>query len=130
MERERRGAPRVPAKAGSRGHLRSRVEVEILDVSIDGLRLELATSLRPGAEYDLKALLSDLDFSAQIRITRCSAGGFRDDGRGGRFLVYKTGAQFLWEGPEQKAALSKHLDKVSGQRPRSSSNSGILRLRS
>jgi hypothetical protein len=128
MEQERRKATRSPAKAGSHGRLRSIVEVDIVDLSSDGLRLELATSLRPGAIYGLKADLSGHHLAEQIRITRCSAGGYKEDGRGGRHLLFKAGAEFLWTGAEPKLAFERFLARAQERRNRLS-NSGILRLR-
>ena len=96
MAEERRKAVRSRAATGSRGRLRSTVEVEIVDLSADGLRFELAAALRPGAIYDLQADLPGHSLAARIRVTRCAAGGFRDDGKGGRCLVYRAGAEFVW----------------------------------
>jgi hypothetical protein len=129
MTVERRNGVRSPAAAGSRGRLRSTVEVEILDISPGGLRLELAASLRPGAVYDLLADLPGHHLAAQVRVTRCAAGGFRDDGKGGRFLLYRAGAEFLWSLDEPRVALERFLQE-SGKRPAGSSDPGILRLSS
>lgn len=128
MVQERRKAIRSPAKAGSRGRLRSTMEVDIVDLSSDGLRLELATSLRPGAIYDLTADLSGHHLAEQIRITRCSAGGYREDGKGGRLLLFKAGAEFLWTGAESRLAFERFLGRAQERRNRPS-DSGILRLR-
>jgi hypothetical protein len=128
MEQERRKAARSAAVPGSRGRLRSTVEVDIVDLSSDGLRLELSTSLRPGAVYDFKADLSGYRLSEQVRITRCSAGGFRDDGKGGRLLLYRAGGEFLWTGAEPRLALDRFLEQAKKGRTRLS-DSGILRIR-
>ena len=45
MAEERRKAVRSRAATGSRGRLRSTVEVEIVDLSADGLRFELAAAI-------------------------------------------------------------------------------------
>ena len=127
MAQERRKAVRSYAAAGSRGRLRSTVEVEILDVSPGGLRLELATSLRPGAVYDIQSDLSGHQLSAQIRITRCAAGGYRDDGKGGRLLLFRAGAEFIWASDEPRLALEKYLEQT-GDRPAGQSGSGFLRI--
>ena len=99
------------------------------DISPGGLRLELAASLRPGAVYDLLADLPGHHLAAQVRVTRCAAGGFRDDGKGGRFLLYRAGAEFLWSLDEPRVALERFLQET-GNRRDGTSDSGILRLRS
>lgn len=125
MDRDRRRAPRLPAARGSRGQIKSTVNVDVLDVSSLGARLELSTSLRPGSVYELKADIGGYVLAIQVRITRCSAGGYRDDGRGGRLLLYRAGAEFLWpdlEAPEEFAAF---LERSRDARPPSSP--GVLR---
>ncbi len=124
MQQERRKTRRSPATAGTSGRLRSTLEASILDLSADGLRLQLSASLRPNAVYDFQADLSGHRVAVQIRITRCSAGGFRDDGRGGRCLLYNAGAEFLWTGAEPRLALEKFLE----QKKSPLSDTGILRL--
>ena len=59
------------------------IKVDIVNVSPDGLFFEVAMALRPGAIYDLTAKLDAIALSAQIRVTRCRAGSYVDDGRGG-----------------------------------------------
>jgi hypothetical protein len=129
MDRERRRSSRVPALRGSRGQLRSTVDVDILDLSSDGLRLELSTSLRPGAVYDLKADLGGYPLAVQVRITRCNAGGFRDDGKGGRFLLFRAGAEILWTDVQPKKLLEQHLERAKERGDRPASSPGILRYR-
>jgi hypothetical protein len=128
MEQERRKATRSPAMAGSHGRLRSTVEVDIVNLSPDGVRLELAAPMRPGAIYDLEAELSGHRLAVQVRITRCSAGGYRDDGKGERHLLFKAGAEFLWTGAEPRLSFVQFLEQAQDGRARLS-DSGILRLR-
>lgn len=126
-ETERRGAPRQAAVPGSKGQIRASVDVDVLDISPTGLRLELATPLRPGSVYDLKVDLGGFPLAAPVRITRCSAGGYRDDGRGGRLLLFRAGAEILWPQPSGADDLAKFLLRQG--RKRSDSSTGILRLR-
>lgn len=124
---ERRKAPRQAAAPGSHGSIRATVDVEVLDVSPDGLRLELATPLRPGSVYDLKVDLGGFPLNAPVRITRCAAGGYRDDGRGGRLLLFRAGAEILWPSPSGSDDLAKFLLRQG--RKRVDSSTGILRVR-
>jgi hypothetical protein len=127
MGEERRRAVRSREVPGSRGRLRSTVEVDIVDLSSGGIRLELAAALRPGALYDLQADLAEYHLSAKIRVTRCSAGGFKEDGKGGRFILYRAGAEFAWESDEPRKALEAYLE--SRGRPDGESHFGFARLR-
>jgi hypothetical protein len=103
------------------------VTVEILDVSHCGARLELSTSLRPGSVYDIRADIAGYPLIAHARITRCSAGGYKDDGRGGHLLMFKAGVEFLWDAPERQEEFRKFLERSKASRPDSSP--GILRPR-
>jgi len=124
-ERDRRRAPRQVAAPGSRGQIRATVDVDVLDVSPTGLRLELATPLRPGSVYDIKVDLGGFVLASRVRITRCAAGSYRDDGRGGRLLLFRAGAEILWSDPSSADELG-HFLKQKGAR-RQDSSVGILR---
>jgi len=80
---ERRRSARMKARQGSQGQLRSTLTIDILDLSVDGVRFELSSPLRPQAVYDFRTVIGALTVATQLRITRCAAGGYRDDGRGG-----------------------------------------------
>jgi hypothetical protein len=100
---EKRRAPRIPVLRGPHGRVKAAVPVTVIDVSRAGMQLELAAALRPGAVYDVSAQLDDLRLSAQVRITRCRAGGYISDGKGGRLLLFRAGAEFV-ELPDAQAA--------------------------
>ena len=125
---DRRRAPRLPAARGSCGHIRSTVQVEIVDVSALGMKLELATSLRPGSVYDMKADLGGFLLVAQVRITRCAGGGYRYEGRGGRLLLFRAGGEILWSDDKARRGFEAYLERSRDARPPSSP--GILRPRS
>jgi hypothetical protein len=124
---EKRRAPRVKAEKGTEGRLKLTVPVSINDVSAGGVRFELATALRPGSLYDLKANLKGSLLTTQVRITRCSTGGFVTDASGARVLQYNAGAEFAQLAPEQKQLLDKWLEAV-GNRRRSPSSGTLSRL--
>ena len=128
MTLERRRSARVKARKGSQGQLRSTVTIDILDLSVDGVRFELSSPLRPQAVYDFRTVIGDLTVATQLRITRCAAGGYRDDGRGGRLLNFKAGGEFVWTEPSARQALQEHLAEGKRKGGSSSSSSGILRL--
>ncbi len=91
---ERRKSRRVIADAASRGRLKTSIPVTILNLSMDGLLMELKAPLRPGMTYDLSVTFPASPVSAMVRITRCRAGGTVEDGRGGRCLLFRAGAIF------------------------------------
>ena len=113
MVTEKRRTPRTLLAKGTRGQLKSTVATEILNLSETGLLFELPSTLRPGSTYDLSAIFGGVPFSGLVRITRCRAGGFAADDKGGRFLRYRAGGEFvgLTEGQLEalRLALSKRL---------------------
>jgi hypothetical protein len=110
---EKRRSPRVRAEKTTSGRLKLTVPVAIRDVSLLGMRLELSNSLRPGQLYDLRADLNGVTLTAQVRITRCSAGGFGTDLAGARVLQYNAGAEFIQLEPDQRIVLEGWLSRMS-----------------
>ena len=108
---ERRRAPRVLADATSCGHLKTTIPVTILNLSVHGLLFELKAPLRPGVVYDLQAHFPGISVSAMVRITRCRAGGYAPDGRGGRCLLFHAGAEFAELSASQRDAVLVVVDK-------------------
>jgi hypothetical protein len=113
VPKDKRRAQRVPLVKGTRGQLKSTVPIEILNLSETGVLIELSATLRPGSTYDLNALLGGVPFAGLVRITRCRAGGFASDGKGGRLLLFRAGGEFVGLPEKQieglRLALSKRL---------------------
>ncbi|MGZ5426477.1 MAG: hypothetical protein ACXWE1_04655 [Thermoanaerobaculia bacterium] len=109
MEKEKRRSPRTPLAKGTRGHLKSTLAIEILNLSEMGLLLELASTLRPGSTYDLSAVFGGVPFTGLVRITRCRAGGFAADGEGGRQLLFRAGGEFVGLSEKQLEGLRRAL---------------------
>jgi PilZ domain-containing protein len=98
---EKRRSPRIPSDA--RGRVKSSVSVKVLDISTVGVQFELSAALRPGSTYELSLELEGHPLAVAVRITRCRAGGYVPDGKGGRLLLYRAGAEFLhFEGNSAK----------------------------
>jgi len=110
---EKRRFPRTSLAKGTRGQLKSTLAIEILNLSEMGLLLELASTLRPGSTYDFSAIFAGVPFTGLVRITRCRAGGFASDDKGGRVLLFRAGAEFVGLSEKQleglRLALSKRL---------------------
>jgi hypothetical protein len=111
VDNDKRRVPRFSVAKGTRGQLKSTIPVEILNLSEAGLLLEVASTLRPGSTYDLNAILGGVSFSGLVRVTRCRAGGFAADDRGGRLLVYRAGGEFVGLSEKQTSSLRLALSK-------------------
>lgn len=105
VNKDKRRAARLPLDLGTRGRLESKISVEILDLSETGLLFEVATALRPGSTCDLSATFGGVPFVGRVRVTRCRAGGFAPDGKGGRLLLFRAGGEFVGLSEKQFAGL-------------------------
>jgi hypothetical protein len=108
---EKRRTPRTPLAKGTRGHLKSTLAIDILNLSETGLLVEVASTLRPGSTYDLNATFGGVPFSGLVRITRCRAGGFASDEAGERLLLFRAGGEFVGLSEKQLEALRLALSK-------------------
>jgi len=104
---ERRRSPRVRAPEGAEGLIRSTLQVQVEDVSRDGVRFRLSGPVRPGSTYAFHASLEGLDLAAPIRITRCKA--IPPAKGAGRGIVYEAGAEFVWEKPADEERVVSWL---------------------
>ncbi len=110
MVSERRRSPRVRAPEGAGGVIRSTIQVHVEDLSRSGARFQLSGAVRPGSTYAFHADLGGFDLSVPIRITRCTVTSVPKPG-GGMLLAYQTGAEFLWEKPEDEERLVAWLGR-------------------
>jgi len=108
---ERRRSPRFIVDGKSHGQLKTTIPVTIVNLSADGLLLELKAPLRPGTVYDLSAFVPEQTIQASVRVTRCRAGGYAADGRGGRCLLFRAGAEFSSLTTGQKDDLRRVVDR-------------------
>ena len=111
VQQEKRRSPRVHAEKGSRGQLKATIPVTILNASTIGVLIELSAPLRPGSTYDLSATLLGISVNALVRVTRCRAGGFIPDGKGGRLLQFRAGAEFVGLTRQQLDAVKGAVEK-------------------
>lgn len=111
MDQNQRRAPRIPQAKGTRGQLKSTVPIEILNLSETGLFFEVSSTLRPGSTYDVSATFGGIPFSGLVRVTRCRAGGFAPDGKGGSLLLFRAGGEFVGLSEKQVAALRLALSR-------------------
>lgn len=106
MNAERRRSPRVRPPEGAGGVIRSTVQVQVEDISLTGVSFQLGGPVRPGSTYAFHAGLDGLELAVPIRITRCKAAPASKGGG----LVYRAGAEFLWESPEDERRLATWLE--------------------
>jgi hypothetical protein len=102
---ERRRSPRMVVNGEGKGHLKATIPVTVVNLSADGILLELKAPLRPGTTYDLSAFVPEQTLQAIVRVTRCRAGGYAADGRGGRCLLFRAGAEFASLTASQRDAI-------------------------
>jgi len=91
---ERRSAARVAPSEPIPVKLKSSLPARVLDISASGIQVEVATSLRPEADCELRVQLSDGDLVVRARVKRCRAWGFGLDESDRRVLLYRAGLQF------------------------------------
>ena len=126
---EKRRSPRVPTEKGTGGRLKATVPIVIVNVSRHGMLFEVSSPLRPGAIYDLKANLSSFALSAQVRIARCRAGGWVEDGKGGRVLLFQAGAELMQLDDVQFDELKAYVERNLRQKTPSSATLRVPTLR-
>jgi len=111
---ERRRSPRMVVSGEGKGHLKATIPVTVVNLSAHGVLLELRAPLRPGITYDLSAFVPEQTLHAIVRVTRCRAGGYVDDGKGGRCLLFRAGAEFASMTPAQREAIRSAVDRSLG----------------
>ena len=119
---DKRREPRLPLAKGTKDQIKSTVPVELVNVSATGVLMDLPSALRPGSTCDLTAQLAGIPFAALVRVTRCRAGGFVEDDKGGRVLVYQAGGEFVGLSEDQMLNLSRAIEKIGGAKLASQSS--------
>jgi len=111
---ERRRSPRMNVNGEGKGHLKATIPVTVVNLSVDGVLLELKAPLRPGMTYELSAFVPEQTLHGIVRVTRCRAGGYAADGRGGRCLLFRAGAEFASLTPPQRDAIRSAVNRSLG----------------
>jgi hypothetical protein len=91
---ERRATARVTPAEPIPVKLKSALPARVLDISSGGIQVEVATSLRPEADCELRVQLADGEMVLRARVRRCRAWGFGLDESDRRVLLYRAGLQF------------------------------------
>jgi hypothetical protein len=107
---EQRRTPRVRIAGRLTGRASATIEVQVLDLSATGARVEHGGLLRPGTvcTFELPPALGQVSLSA--RVVRSAVIG-TDKGPGAEQpLRYESGLEFIRVTPEQRAALTQVLE--------------------
>lgn len=106
MPGERRSVPRLELPQPISAKIKAALPARILDISSQGVQLELTTCLRPNVGCDLRIQLGDGDIHVRAVVRRCKAWGFALDEKAQRVLVYRAGMEFEDVSPEVMARLT------------------------
>ena len=110
---ERREARRILVVGRLGARARATLDVNVLDLSNSGARIEHTDLLRPGATYafELPPALGSLILTA--RVVHSAVVGTEATPNGERHLRYQTGLTFVGTTPEQRAALAAILERLA-----------------
>ena len=109
---ERREASRILVVGRLGARARATLDVNVLDLSRSGARIEHTDLLRPGATYafELPPALGSLILTA--RAVHSAVVGTEAIPDGERLLRYQTGLTFVGTTAEQQAALAAILERL------------------
>lgn len=113
---ERRRQPRIKLTDGVAARTRQTAEVEILDISLGGMRVRSATPLSPRKEIVawLPTAAGDLKVRLTVRRCRASIGGEGNNG-----LTYEAGLEFKdLDRIQLKEITSTYLDELEDAKPK------------
>lgn len=111
---ERRRSQRVAIPDELFGKVKATVPARIVDLSRDGVQVEIPTALRPAVECDISVPTAEGDLRLRARVQRCRATSMKpNDGNGNR-LVYRAGLQFVEVPAADLALLAETLQDIAG----------------
>lgn len=97
---ERRTSPRVTPRQPTKAKIKAAIPARVVDVSSNGMQLELETALRVGASCDVRVVAGGTERSLRASVRRCRAWGFALDDSDRRVLLYRAGIEFEEISPE------------------------------
>jgi hypothetical protein len=102
---ERRRRPRYIPLEDVVGMVRSVVPGLVIDISPEGVQLEVETALRPNAEVDFSLPVGGTQLRLRAVVRRCKATGMRPKAVDENSVVYRAGLEFVRLGDEARAVL-------------------------
>ena len=111
QERRRASRIRVAGRLGARAH--ATLDVRLLDVSANGVRIEHYDVLRPGSIYafEFPPALGPLTISTKV--VHSAVIGTEKTPEGERLLRYQSGLAFITITAEQQATLAGILERMA-----------------
>ncbi len=110
---ERRRRPRVPVTGPLPARARATVDVRVLDLSLEGARLQHGGLLRPGAPCLLELPPPVCPLPLRARVVRSKVVGVERDAAGERHLRYESALAFTNLHPDQETALTRALERLA-----------------
>jgi len=96
------------------GKVKATVPARILDLSRDGIQVEVPTALRPAVECDVSVPTAEGDLRLRARVQRCRAASMKSSDGEDRRLMYRAGLQFVDVTEGHLALLAETLKDLAG----------------
>ena len=109
-ERRNRRHARLTFKEAVNEQITALHDVDILDLSLGGARIEHTTVLRPGATCRLRVPLKNRSVTVLCHVVWSRAVGRAEGTRGDTGLLFHSGLEFGTMTPDVKAFLAAYLD--------------------
>lgn len=116
---ERRDHPRVPMDGSLKGKLESTVEAVLVDLSLSGALLEVASGLPASRRYGLRLPLQSGDsLELLAEVVRSYVHGFDRQPSGKPAVKYRAALQFVELDEAQTKGLESLIEQSAGSRMR------------
>jgi hypothetical protein len=110
---ERRSEPRIELAEPLAAKVKASVPARVMDLSVNGVQLEIAQSLRPNVSCELRVKLDGSEIGVRALVRRCRAIGFGFNELQQRVLLYRAGLEFQDVSVEIQERLVTALEQVA-----------------
>jgi len=113
MMNDRRRSPRVAPPQETMATVKATVPAKILDLSVRGMQVEVASTLRPGVDCNVSVPVPSGDLKIRARVERCRARSFSnvENCEGG--MIYHAGLSFVELSTDDREALEDAIVEFS-----------------
>lgn len=113
MMNDRRRNPRVAPPQETIATVKATVPAKILDLSVQGMQVEVASTLRPGVDCNVSVPVPTGNLKLRARVERCRAQSFTsvENSEGG--MLYCAGLSFIKPSAEDLEALEDAIVEFS-----------------
>ena len=122
---ERRSEPRLELTEPLAAKVKASVPARVMDLSVHGVQLEIAQSLRPNVSCELRVQLDGSEIGVRALVRRCRAIGFGFNELQQKVLLYRAGLEFQDVSLEIKERLVTALQQVALNQTGSHPDPGI-----